>query len=89
MGATNLVPKLTNPDLPSDQRIDPDKWIREFTVQDWALIVKAFKEWPFAPDVSPYPSSSWQSLTLLDWQVLVLGNLLEEDNDTRQVGSGM
>ncbi|KAJ9101487.1 hypothetical protein QFC19_005138 [Naganishia cerealis] len=71
MGASNLIPKLTNQELPHNQRIDPDKWIREYTVQDWALIVKAFKAWPFAPDV------------------LVLGGLLEEDNDTRQVGSGM
>lgn len=52
MGAANLIPKLTDPNLPPAQRIDPDKWIREYTVRDWALIVKAFKEWPFAPDVS-------------------------------------
>ncbi|GHJ88938.1 hypothetical protein NliqN6_5340 [Naganishia liquefaciens] len=71
MGATNLVPKLTDPSLPADKRIEPTKWIREYTVQDWSLIVEAFKKWPFAPDV------------------LVLGTLLEEDNDTRQVGSGM
>jgi transcription factor 1 len=64
MGAANLIPKLTNPDLPEDQRIDPDKWIREYTVQDWALVVKAFKEWPFAPDVSKDLISSRQSLTI-------------------------
>ncbi|KAJ9103271.1 hypothetical protein QFC21_002694 [Naganishia friedmannii] len=71
MGAANLIPKLTDPSLPAAERIDPNKWIREFTVQDWALVVKAFKAWPFAPDV------------------LVLGSLMEEDNDSRQVGSGM
>lgn len=64
MGAANLIPKLTNLDLPPDQRIDPDKWIREYTVQDWALIVKAFKEWPFAPDVGRIRMSSRQSLTV-------------------------
>jgi transcription factor 1 len=52
MGATNLVPKLTDPKLPPHQRIDPEKWIREYTVQDWELVVEAFKAWPFAPDVS-------------------------------------
>ncbi|KAJ9119071.1 hypothetical protein QFC22_003562 [Naganishia vaughanmartiniae] len=71
MGAANLIPKLTDPSIPASQRIDPNKWIREYTVQDWALVVKAFKAWPFAPDV------------------LVLGSLMEEDNDSRQVGSGM
>lgn len=52
MGASNLIPKLTDPSLPDTERIDPNKWIREYTIQDWALVVKAFKAWPFAPDVS-------------------------------------
>lgn len=65
MGATNLIPKLTNTSLPPDQRIDPEKWIREYTVQDWALVVKAFKEWPFAPDVSRFLETSESTYNLL------------------------
>jgi transcription factor 1 len=29
------------------------KPIKAMTVHDWALLLKAFDEWPFAPEVSP------------------------------------
>lgn len=54
-GAVNLLPKISNPDLPESQRIDTSKKIRDLTVNDWAVLVKAFDEWPFAPEVGPPP----------------------------------
>ncbi|KAF9038289.1 S-adenosyl-L-methionine-dependent methyltransferase [Hymenopellis radicata] len=46
----SLGKKLHDPSLPPDEYIDPDTKLRELTVQDWALIVKAFDNWPFAPE---------------------------------------
>ncbi|KAF8627810.1 hypothetical protein AX15_004235 [Amanita polypyramis BW_CC] len=48
-GSQVLVDRVTDPDFPLSERIDPRKLIRHLTVEDWKLIVKAFHEWPFAP----------------------------------------
>lgn len=50
-GAAKLVEVLSNPELPADQRVNCAKVSRELTTAEWALVVKAFDEWPFAPEV--------------------------------------
>jgi transcription factor 1 len=47
-----LIKALTKPDLPDSERVDINKSIKELEVRDWALILRAFDEWPFAPEVS-------------------------------------
>ncbi|KAF9462341.1 S-adenosyl-L-methionine-dependent methyltransferase [Collybia nuda] len=49
-GAQSLLKVLTNPDLPESDRVDITKTMAHLTIQDWAAIVKAFKEWPFMPE---------------------------------------
>ena len=51
-GAEVLLKTLTNPSLPPEQQVDVKKQIRHLTAADWALIVRAFDAWPFAPEVS-------------------------------------
>lgn len=46
-----LEKKITDPTLPPSQRIDTDKLIIDLTINDWAVLLKAFHEWPFAPQV--------------------------------------
>lgn len=53
-GAQTLLKPLTNPDLPPEERVNIEKQIRRLGVKDWALILKAFNDWPFAPDVSEH-----------------------------------
>jgi transcription factor 1 len=43
---------LTKPDLPASERVDVKKTIKALEVHDWALVLKAFDDWPFAPEVS-------------------------------------
>ena len=50
-GAQILVDKVTNPELPLSERIDPKVQIRHLTIEEWMLIIKAFNEWPFSPKV--------------------------------------
>ena len=50
-GAESLLPVLTNPELPEDERVDTLTKIKDMTVADWALVVRAFDNWPFAPEV--------------------------------------
>ncbi|KAF8902639.1 ribosomal RNA adenine dimethylase-domain-containing protein [Mucidula mucida] len=52
----SLSKKLHDPSLPPDEYIDPETKLRELTVRDWALIVKAFDNWPFAPQVRNWSS---------------------------------
>jgi hypothetical protein len=47
----SLLKVLSGPGLDPNARIDPKTPVREMTVNDWALLVKAFDEWPFAPEV--------------------------------------
>jgi transcription factor 1 len=51
-GAEDLLRRMTDPSLPEGERIDAKKKIRDFTIEEWAVICKAFDEWPFAPEVS-------------------------------------
>ncbi|KAJ7497275.1 S-adenosyl-L-methionine-dependent methyltransferase, partial [Mycena latifolia] len=48
--AQTLMKKLSAPELNPKQRINPKTPVREMTVADWCLLVKAFDEWPFAPE---------------------------------------
>ncbi|KAJ7132770.1 S-adenosyl-L-methionine-dependent methyltransferase [Mycena crocata] len=48
--AQTLLNKLTAPGLDKKHRVDPKTPIREMSVNDWRLLVKAFDEWPFAPE---------------------------------------
>jgi hypothetical protein len=51
-GAQSLIKKITDSNLPDSERIDNvKKIVREMTIQDWNVLVKAFDEWPFAPEV--------------------------------------
>lgn len=50
-GADSLTRALTNPALPTEQRVDVKQKIKDLTVADWVLIVRAFDNWPFAPEV--------------------------------------
>ncbi|KAJ7462266.1 S-adenosyl-L-methionine-dependent methyltransferase [Mycena galericulata] len=46
--AQSLLTKLT---AGKQHHINPKTPVREMTLQDWSLLVKAFDEWPFAPEV--------------------------------------
>jgi hypothetical protein len=50
-GAENLLKPLQDRSLPPEDRVDVTKKVKDLSVQDWALIVRAFDNWPFAPDV--------------------------------------
>lgn len=49
-GADVLLRPLTDKSLPPEQRVDIRLMVKELTVSDWALIVRAFDDWPFAPN---------------------------------------
>jgi transcription factor 1 len=51
-GAQSLLKILTDPSLPAEERVDIKKLIRNMDIKDWALIIRAFDNWPFAPEVS-------------------------------------
>lgn len=51
-GANNLLKSLAGPDVPPNKRVDVNKTVKMLTLDDWQLIMQAFEEWPFAPDVS-------------------------------------
>jgi len=55
-GAEVLLAKLTDKKLPPEQRVDIRKRVKDLTLSDWALIVRAFDAWPFAPDVCIFTS---------------------------------
>ncbi|KAJ7703220.1 S-adenosyl-L-methionine-dependent methyltransferase, partial [Mycena rosella] len=48
--AQSLMKKLDSPSLDPKHRINPKTPVREMTVEHWALLVKAFDEWSFAPE---------------------------------------
>ena len=50
-GAKNLLPKLRDKNLPANVRVDTKKASRDLELHEWALLVRAFKEWPFRPEV--------------------------------------
>jgi len=49
-GANSLLKMLTDPSLPPEQRVDTSLSPRQLTIADWALIARAFDNWPFAPE---------------------------------------
>lgn len=70
-GAQSLLKTLTDPSLPSEERVDVKKQIRRLDIKDWALIIRAFNNWPFAPEVSgtiPCCRSSGLVLTAIDFR---------------------
>jgi len=48
-GAQSLVKKVTDPSLPDSERLDVRKKINKLEVHEWAILLKAFEEWPFKP----------------------------------------
>ena len=57
-GAQSLLKVLTDPNLPIEQRVKIETKVRDLTIKDWTLIVRAFKNWPFKPDVGSFPITS-------------------------------
>jgi len=49
-GGKNLLPKLNDKKLPAMERLDTKKTPRSLDLKEWALVVRAFKEWPFRPE---------------------------------------
>jgi len=49
-GAEVLLKTLTDKTLPPEQRVDVRLTAKQLTISDWALIVRAFDAWPFAPN---------------------------------------
>ncbi|EPQ57060.1 S-adenosyl-L-methionine-dependent methyltransferase [Gloeophyllum trabeum ATCC 11539] len=50
-GATTLIQYLSDESLPAEERLDLKKPIKQLTVHDWSLVLRAFERWPFAPEV--------------------------------------
>lgn len=50
-GAETLIKVIGNHSLPQAERVDVQKPIKALTVDDWAILLKAFDDWPFAPEV--------------------------------------
>lgn len=50
-GAESLLKVLTSPSLSPEEQVDITKSVREMNIADWALIIRAFDNWPFAPEV--------------------------------------
>ena len=50
-GAKNMLPKLTDKNLPDEERVDIKKTPRSLDIREWRLVVRAFKAWPFRPEV--------------------------------------
>lgn len=50
-GATSLIKDLTDARVPLDQRVKPTKSPRDLTLADWTLLLRAFNNWPFRPEV--------------------------------------
>lgn len=53
-GAKNILPKLSGKDVPANERVDIKKTPRSLDMREWALVVRAFKEWPFRPEVQHF-----------------------------------
>ena len=52
-GAKNILTKLTDKNLPVEERMNIKKTPRSLDIREWAKLVHAFKEWPFRPEVRP------------------------------------
>jgi mitochondrial transcription factor 1 len=49
-GAEALLKDVTDPHKPPEERLDTKKAPRDMTTQEWAVLLRAFDEWPFAPE---------------------------------------
>ncbi|PAV18629.1 S-adenosyl-L-methionine-dependent methyltransferase [Pyrrhoderma noxium] len=49
-GANHLLRVIADPSKPKSEQLDLTKTIRRLTLDDFKVIVKAFDEWPFAPE---------------------------------------
>lgn len=72
-GAEVLLKTLTDKSLPPEQRVDVRLTVKQLNVSDWALIVRAFDAWPFAPTVCPF-------INLLDCKLNALATLTQNLN---------
>jgi transcription factor 1 len=50
-GAESLIKTLTDSSMPPSHRVDIKKKVRQLTVAEWASVLRAFDDWPFAPEV--------------------------------------
>ncbi|KJA15687.1 hypothetical protein HYPSUDRAFT_207691 [Hypholoma sublateritium FD-334 SS-4] len=48
-GRRNLIPKMTDPSLPAEQRVDMSRSPRTLEMREWQIHVNTFKKWPFRP----------------------------------------
>ena len=64
-GAEVLLKTLTDKTLPPEQRVDVRLTTKQLTLSDWALIVRAFDAWPFAPNVCPFTNVPGYKLNAL------------------------
>ncbi|KAJ3477929.1 hypothetical protein NLI96_g10130 [Meripilus lineatus] len=48
-GANVMLKSLTDPALPKNERVDCTQKVRDLTIAEWALVMRAFDNWPFAP----------------------------------------
>jgi transcription factor 1 len=53
-----MLPGITDPTLPEEQRLSTARTPRELDLREWALVVNAFKNWPFRPMVRSSSLSS-------------------------------
>lgn len=51
-GAQTLIKTMTKSTLPPSERVDVTKLVANLTISEWASLIRAFDEWPFAPEVS-------------------------------------
>lgn len=64
-GAEVLLDRLTDKKLPPEQRVDIRLMVKHLTLSDWALIVRAFDAWPFAPSVCPFSNTLSRKLKFI------------------------
>ena len=50
-GAAILKKVLSDPLLPENEQVQLSKTIKQLSIADWALIMRAFSNWPFKPSV--------------------------------------
>jgi len=49
-GSAALLKQITNSDLLPSEQVDVRTQVRKLEIREWANLVKAFDEWPFAPE---------------------------------------
>jgi hypothetical protein len=83
-GAEVLLNTLTDKNLPPEQRVDVRLMVKQLTISDWALIVRAFDAWPFAPVVCPFINLLGRELNALAMltQELDIDSFVSYERDT-------